>query len=94
MTIERLGPIDPVQKPNRVEKNARPEQKQQSDSISFSDEAKLRAELLKATETVKASEDVRMDRVAEVKKKLEDPSYIDNVVLDRVADRIMDMFEL
>ncbi|MFP4329540.1 MAG: flagellar biosynthesis anti-sigma factor FlgM [Spirochaetaceae bacterium] len=94
MTIERLGPTDPVQKPNRVEKNARPEQRQQSDSIQFSDEAKLRAELLQATETVKAAEDVRMDRVAEVKKKLEDPSYINDEVLGRVADRIMDMFEL
>lgn len=94
MTIERLGPIDPVQKPNRVEQNTRPEKKQQSDSISFSDEAKLRADLLRATETVKASEDVRMDRVAEVKKKLEDPSYIDEQVLSQVADRIMDVFEL
>jgi hypothetical protein len=32
--------------------------------------------------------------VAEVKAKLEDPNYIDDEVLNTVADRIMDMFDI
>ena len=35
-----------------------------------------------------------MDRVEEVKAKLQDPSYIDDKVKGEVADKIMDMFGL
>lgn len=94
MTIERLGPIDPIQKFNKTQKSSQPVDAEASDSIAFSDEAKLKAQLYKVSEEVNKTEDVRADRIAEVKKKLEDPSYINDEVLGRVADRIMDMFEL
>jgi len=94
MTIDRLGPIDPVQKFNQSEKAQKTQAKQGSDSISFSDEAKLKADAYKAVEQVKLGADVRADKVAEVKKKLEDPSYINEKVIGTVADRIMEMFGL
>ncbi len=94
MTIERLGPVDPVQKYNKTENVQKPVKKEGKDSISVSDEAKMKAEVHKIAEEVKKSEDVRQDRIAEVKKKLEDPSYIDDKVVEAVAERIMDVFEL
>ncbi|TVR00928.1 MAG: flagellar biosynthesis anti-sigma factor FlgM [Spirochaetaceae bacterium] len=92
MSIERLGPIDPVQRFNQTTKSAKPQAKAASDSIAFSDEAKLRAELLQMSEQVRDASDVRMDRIAEVRKKLEDPSYINDTVVNSVAERIMDAF--
>jgi negative regulator of flagellin synthesis FlgM len=92
MTIERLGPIDPIQKFNKTQKSSKPVDASEKDSIAFSDEAKLKAQLYKVSEEVNKTEDVRSDRVAEVKKKLEDPAYIDDKVLGTVADRIMDVF--
>ena len=92
MSIERLGPIDPVQRFSQTNKTAKPRQEQGSDSVSFSDEAKLKAELYQMTEHVRSTPEVRADRVAEVKKKLEDPEYINDTVIDSVADRIMDTF--
>ena len=92
MSIERLGPIDPVQRLNQTNKSAKPQQKQGSDSVSFSDEAKLKAELYQMAERVRSVPGVRSDRVAEVKRKLEDPGYINDTVIDSVADRIMDAF--
>jgi negative regulator of flagellin synthesis FlgM len=94
MTIERLGPIDPVSKYNKPEKTQRPAEGQGKDSIAFSDEARMKAELYRATEQVRQVSDVRLDRVAEVKKKLEDPNYINDKVLSGVADRLMEMFDI
>lgn len=94
MTIEGLGPIQPNQPINRSDRSNSSHNARQGDSVSLSNEAKLRAELFQATEQVRASEDVRTDRIAEVKAKLQDPSYIDNTVLSTVADRLMDVFGL
>ena len=92
MTIDRLGPVDPVAKYNKTNKASKVVRKNEADSVNVSDEAKRSAELLKAAETAKSSPDIRMDRVEEVKAKLQDPNYINDKVLGEVADSIMDMF--
>lgn len=94
MSIDRLGPIDPVAKFNKTQKTQHADQKRASDSVNFSDESRMQAELYRISEEVRAQPSVRADRIAEVQKKLEDPSYIDDTVLNTVADRIMDVFGL
>lgn len=94
MTIERLGPVDPVSKLNKTENSSKIVKKEKADSINFSDEARNMGEIYKATENVKKAPDVRMDRVEEVKRKLEDPSYINDKVVESVADKVMDVFGL
>ncbi len=93
MTIERLGPVDPVQRYSQAEKTQRAA-KPENDSVDFSDEAKMKAEVYQIAEQVRKAPDVRADRVEEVKKKLEDPNYIDDIVVEHVAEQIMDMFSL
>ena len=93
MTIERLGPVDPVQRYSQTEKTQRAA-KPENDSVDFSDEAKMKAEVFQIAEQVRKAPDVRADRVEEVKKKLEDPNYIDDIVVEHVAEQIMDMFSL
>jgi len=92
MTIDRVGPVDPVAKYNKTNKTSKVVRKNEADSVNVSDEAKRSAELLKAADTAKSSPDIRMDRVEEVKAKLQDPNYINDKVLGEVADSIMDMF--
>lgn len=94
MTIEPLGPVDPVQKFNKPQKTVRPQESNPADSISVSSEAKERAELMQLAESVRNLPEIREDRVAEVRRKLEDPSYIDDKVIDTVADNIMSAFGL
>jgi negative regulator of flagellin synthesis FlgM len=94
MTIERLGPVDPVQRYSQTDKTKAPQSKPENDSVAFSDEAKLKAEMMRVAEQVKEAPEVRADRVEEVKKKLEDPNYIDDRVVEHVAEQIMDMFNL
>ena len=94
MTIEKLGPINPVSKFNKTEKVEKPSTKDKSDSISFSEEAKSKGEVYKVSEEVKLTPEIRQDRIDEVKKKLQDPSYIDDKVVEVVAEQVMDLFQL
>ncbi len=94
MTIDKLGPIDSISKYNKTEKVSKPKKKDSSDSISFSEEARSKGEIYKATEEAKLAPEVRLDRVAEVKKKLEDPAYIDDKVVESVADSVLDLFQI
>lgn len=94
MTIDRLGPLDPVSKFNKTGKTSRPQKNKETDSIVVSSEAKTMGEIYKATETVKNSPDVRLDRIAEIKEKLKDPAYISDKVIETVADNVMDLFEI
>lgn len=94
MTIDRLGPIDPISRYERTGKTPKVEKKEGGDSVAFSEEGKMKAELFKAVENVRNSPDVRVDRVAEVKRKLQDPNYINNKVIESVAERLMDAFDI
>ncbi len=92
MSIERLGPVDPLHNYGKTGQTGSNQRQQNGDSISVSEEARLKGELYNATETVRSTSDVRADRVEEVKNKLEDPNYINDVVLNTVAERIIDLF--
>lgn len=92
MTIDPLGPIEPPSNFKKLDKPERPRKTDQSDTINVSSEARYKAEVYHATELAKRSPEIRMDRVQEIKKKLEDPSYISDWMIDQVADRIMESF--
>ncbi len=92
MSIERLGSLDPLaayknsQKVNRVQSNAG------QDSVSVSEEARAKAELFKLDLAVRSSPDIRMDRVEAAKAKLQDPNYINDTIVNSVADKLMGVF--
>ena len=90
MTIDRIGSIDPIQPGKRPGRNSQVSESPKSDSINISSEAQAKAELLRIQEIVAASPDIRMERVAELKEKINDPSYIDDKLLNATADRLID----
>lgn len=94
MTIEGIGPVDPIQRFNKTDKVNKPNAPGAGDSISVSNEAKLRAEIMQVVEEVRNLPDIRQDRVDEVKARLQDPAYIDSRVIDSVADEIMSVFDI
>lgn len=94
MMIERLGPVDPLSPLNSSGKPARTGKTEKNDAINLSSEAKEKGDIYRAVEVAKTASDVRPDKIAEIKKKLENPAYIDEKVLGTVADRVMDMFGL
>ncbi len=94
MTIDRVGPMDPLQNLRKTDKNERVQRIDGADSISLSQEARSKSELYNAAEIAKSSPEVRADRVEEVKRKLQDPNYISEKVIDELADRLMELFGL
>jgi len=92
MTINKIGPTDPVNMPNKANKVQKPEIKESSDSIKVSKSAIDKSELIKTASIAKNAPDIRVDKVAEIKEKLKDPNYINDKVISSVADRIMEDF--
>jgi negative regulator of flagellin synthesis FlgM len=89
MTVERIGPLDPASNVKKAAKTEKPKTKSDVDSINVSQEARSKAEVFTALETAKASPDVRLDKVAEAKRKLQDPSYPSDEIINKVAEGIM-----
>lgn len=92
MNVERIGPPDPASSIKKPERLARPKSAQDLDSINVSQEAKSKAEVLKATDTARTAPDVRVDKVQEAKRKLQDPSYLTQEVYETVADGVLKSF--
>jgi negative regulator of flagellin synthesis FlgM len=92
MTVERIGPLDPPSNVKKAEKASKLKSKSDVDSINVSQEARSKAEVFKALETTKTAPDIRLERVAEVKRKLQDPSYPSQEVIEKTAEGILKSF--
>ena len=62
---------------------------QDSDSISVSKEAVEKAEAYYLDKVAAETPDVRADRIAEVKAKIKDPSYLSDAVIQSAADKFL-----
>lgn len=94
MTIERVGPVDPLQNLNKTKGPDKPRKSAGADSIHVSEEARSMAEVHQAKELAINAPDIRWELVEAAKKKLQDPSYISDKVVETVAERLMEYFEI
>lgn len=92
--IDRVGAINLVQQGKNTGWNNQVNRTAQTDSITLSSEALEKSELYRATELVSSAADMRADRIAELKKKINDPSYINEAIINATADKIMEVFGL
>lgn len=94
MTINRIGSTDPINQPNKTNRTQKPVTPNSKESISVSKSAIDKAELIKTAGIVNNTPDIRMDKVEEIKAKLQDPNYINDKVINSVAEKIMEDFGL
>jgi negative regulator of flagellin synthesis FlgM len=92
LSVEGIGPLVPTSNLKKAEKTSKPKAKSDVDSINVSQEARSKSEVLKAMEAAKTAADVRVDRVAEVKRKLQDPTYPSQEVIEKTAEGILKSF--
>ena len=90
MRIDGISSIDPIQPGKKPGRAGQVNDASRADSISISSEAVEKAEFYRAMELVAAAPDVRTDRVEELKAKINDPSYINDKVINATADKIID----
>ncbi|MDR0623851.1 MAG: flagellar biosynthesis anti-sigma factor FlgM [Treponema sp.] len=94
MTIDRVGPPEPIQPGKKPGRSDQVRERGQADSISLSSEAMEKSELYHTIEVVSAAPDLRMDRIAELKDKINDPAYLNDRIIDATADKILESFGL
>ena len=86
-SVNSVNQVNNVQNLRKTESTAKVSR--DVDSISVSAEAKEMAEVYYMEKVANETPDVRADRVAEVKEKLKDPNYLNNVVLNSAADKFL-----
>ena len=95
MTIDRIGPLESIQPGKKANTTSRVNESLSSDSINLSSEALEKGDFYQAVELVSTTaSDVRMDRIAELKMKINDPSYINDTIIQGTADKILEAFGL
>lgn len=88
--IDKIGGVNPLNNvQNTRHVNGSDSVSSGSDSISVSNEAKEAAEVYYMKEVAADTPDVRADRVAEVREKIKNPSYLNDAVIGSAADRFM-----
>lgn len=95
MMIDKIGgprPLDNVYNSQRIQ--GKDQYTPGHDSIAVSQEAKEMAEAYYLHSVAMETPDIREDRIAEVRAKIQDPNYINSVVIDSTADAIMTAFGL
>jgi len=95
MTINRVGPLDPINNIDSVNKGNKVQKANEGlkgESISISKSAMDKSELIKTANLVHSAPDIRLDKINEIKEKLKDPNYINSTVINSVAEKIMDDF--
>jgi len=90
MTIDRIGLIDPIQPGKKPGQTGQVRVPQRADSISISSEAQEKAELLRIQELAASAADIRADRVAELKGKINDPTYMNEAIINATANKLID----
>ena len=92
--IDRIGSIDPIQNGKKPDRASAALKNSETDAVSLSSEAVEKGDLYRAIELASAAPDSRADRIAELKQRINDPSYINETVVKATADRIIDAFGL
>jgi len=89
MTVNRIGHVEPIptsKKPGRSEPVGGNDK---ADTINLSSEAMKKAELYQVVELIKAAPELDEARIAELRQKIEDPSYMNEKVINATAENIV-----
>lgn len=90
--IYGANPINNVQNVNKTNKSSKPVST--ADSVQVSEEAQKLAEAYYLDKVAAETPDVRADKIAEVKAKIKDPSYLNDAVIRSAAEGVMASFGL
>jgi len=90
MTIDRIGSVDPIQPGKKPGQTGQVKGNPNADIVSISSEALAKSELHRIQELVAAAPEQRAEKIAELKAKINDPSYINDKVVNATAENLID----
>ena len=86
-SVNNVSQLNNVQNIRKTDNSARINA--ESDSISVSKEAVEMAEAYYLDKVAAETPDVRADRIAEVKARIKDPSYLSDAVIQSTAEKFL-----
>jgi negative regulator of flagellin synthesis FlgM len=90
MVIEKIGNINNITETKKGKPVSSKKEDTKTDSVQISSEGKQAAETAKNTQIIKDTPDIRIDKVKDIKQRIQNGTYDfnDNKVLEMVADKI------
>lgn len=91
MVIDKIGNINNITEPKSTKSVSKAKETKKADSIQISSEAKIAAENARYVQIVKDTPDIRMEKVKDIKARIQDGSYnnfSDDKILEMVAEKI------
>jgi negative regulator of flagellin synthesis FlgM len=89
MTVDRIGHLEPIQPGKKPGRNVPVGGDNKTDSISLSAQAVEQAERYQVLELIRSAPEIDDARIAELRQKIDDPSYINEKVINATAENIL-----
>jgi len=88
MTVDRIGPIEPLSPGRKTGKSEKLGGNEKADTIILSEQAMAQAERYQVLELIKSAPETDEARIVELRQKMDDPSYV-NDRIEATADKIL-----
>ena len=89
MTVDRIGHVEPISPSKKTGRSERLGGNDKTDTISLSNEAMEKAEKYQVIELIKAVPELDEAKIVELRQKINDPSYLNDKVINATADNIL-----
>ena len=89
MTIDRIGHVEPVPSGKKPGRNDHVGRADKTDTINLSQEAMEKAEAYQVIELIKSAPEIDDARIAELRQKINDPSYLNDKIINATADKLV-----
>ena len=85
--VNNVTQVNNVQNLRKTENTAKVTES--SDTVTVSREAKEMAEIYFMDKVAAETPDVRADKIAEIREKIKDPSYLNDAIINSAADKFL-----
>jgi len=89
MTVNRIGHVEPILPGKKSGKSEQVGGNNKADTIDLSAQAMEKAERYQVLELIRSAPELDESRILELRQKLDDPSYMNDKVLNATADGII-----
>lgn len=92
--IDKVSIVTNVQQAYQPQVKRNSQKEEKTDRVEVSKDAQVALSREEAVKSVRSAPDVRMDRVAEARRKLESGELLSDKVIERIAEKIADSLGL
>jgi len=89
MTVNRIGHVEPILSGKKPGKSEQVGGNDKADTINLSANAMEKAERYQVLELIRSAPELDEARIVELRQKIEDPSYLNEKVINATAENIV-----